>query len=55
MYKTPALYILLGLLVGSIVGFGIGIVNGDVIHGMQLGSLGGVFIGWIMTALALQK
>lgn len=55
MDKTPAFYIFLGLLVGSIAGFGIGFLNRDAIHGLQLGALAGVFIGWIMTAPALQK
>jgi uncharacterized protein YcfJ len=55
MDKTPACYIFLGLLIGAVVGFGIGAMNGDATHGMQLGALAGVFIGWITTAPALQK
>jgi hypothetical protein len=55
MDKTPAFYIFLGLLLGTLVGFGIGAINGDVVHGMQLGALGGVFIGWVLTAQTLQK
>lgn len=55
MDKTPAFYIFLGLLVGSIAGFGIGFLNGDAIHGLQLGAMTGLFMGWIMTAPALQK
>ena len=55
MDKTPAYSIFLGLLIGGIFGLGIGAVNGNAIHGMQLGILVGVFVGWIMTASALQK
>lgn len=55
MDKTPAFYIFLGLLLGALVGFSIGTINGDAIHGMQLGALGGVFIGWIIAVPALQK
>ena len=55
MDKTPAYYILLGLLVGGLVGLGIGAVNGNAIEGMQVGILTGVFLGWILTTPALQK
>jgi outer membrane lipoprotein SlyB len=55
MNKTPAFYIFLGLVVGTIVGSGIGAWNGNIVHGMQLGALTGVFIGWIVTNPALQK
>lgn len=55
MDKTPAYYVFLGLLIGGVVGFGIGVVNGDASHGLQLGTLAGVFIGWVLTSPALQK
>jgi hypothetical protein len=55
MDKTPAFHIFLGLFLGAIVGFGIGSLNGNAIHGMQLGAMTGLFIGWIITAPALQK
>lgn len=55
MDKTPAFYIFLGLVVGGLVGFGIGAVNGNAIHGMQLGAMAGVFVGWIITAPTFQK
>jgi hypothetical protein len=48
MKKTPAYPIFLGLLIGAIVGFGIGAVNGNLIHGMQLGSVAGLLIGWVI-------
>lgn len=54
MDKTPAYYILLGLLIGAIFGFGIGAANGNVISGMQYGSLAGVFIGWFIAAAVLE-
>lgn len=55
MNKTPAGYVLLGLLMGTILGAGIGAANGNTIHGMQLGALSGMFLGWILTAPAFQK
>jgi uncharacterized protein YcfJ len=55
MNKTPAYTILLGLLLGAIVGWGLGIVNGNAIHGMQLGALSGTFIGWFVAAAAMEK
>ena len=55
MNRTPAFYIFLGLVVGGLVGFGIGAVNGNAIHGMQLGILTGVFTGWMIAAPAYQK
>jgi hypothetical protein len=55
MDNTPAYTILLGLLIGAIFGFGIGTINGTAVHGMQLGAIAGLFIGWLVTALTLQK
>lgn len=55
MDKTPAYYIFLGLLIGAVAGVGIGAANGNLITGMQLGALAGVFIGWFIAAPALRK
>ena len=55
MDKTPAYSIFLGLLIGTIFGLGIGVVSGDAVHGMQLGAIAGVFIGWVVTALDFQE
>ena len=55
MDRTPSYYIFLGLLVGGVLGLGIGIINRNPQNGLQLGALAGVFVGWIITALALQK
>jgi hypothetical protein len=50
MNKTPAYTIFLGLLLGALVGWGLGVVNGNAIHGLQLGALAGTFIGWFIAA-----
>jgi len=55
MDKTPAYYIFLGLLIGAILGFGVGALNGNAIHGMQLGSMAGLFIGWFIAVNPLEK
>ena len=55
MDKTPAYMIFLGLLIGTIFGLGIGTVNGTAVHGMQLGAMTGLFIGWLVTTLPRQK
>lgn len=55
MDKTPAYYIFLGLLVGAVFGWGLGAVNGNTIHGMQLGALAGLFIGWFIADTALKQ
>lgn len=55
MDKTPAFYIFLELLIGALLGLAVGAVSGNAIHGLQLGAMAGVFIGWIMTAPVLQK
>ena len=55
MHKTPAYSIFLGLLIGAVLGAAIGAMNENAIHGLQLGSLAGLFIGWILTAPAFQK
>ena len=55
MGKTPATSIFLGLFLGAVLGSGIGMLGGNVIHGLQLGALTGVFLGWILTSPALQE
>lgn len=55
MNKTPAYYIFLGLLMGAVLGWGLGAVNGNAIHGMQLGALAGLFIGWFIASTSLQQ
>jgi hypothetical protein len=55
MNKTPAYYIFLGLLIGTLVGLGLGALNGNAVRGMELGALTGTFIGWVMTSPALQR
>lgn len=55
MDKRPAFTIFLGLLIGGIVGFGIGAMNGSPIYGMQLGSMTGLLIGWFIAVNPLEK
>ena len=45
MDKTPSCYIFLGLLIGAVFGFGVGMVNGNIITGVKLGAMVGLFIG----------
>jgi hypothetical protein len=55
MNNTPAYPIFLGLLIGAIVGFGIGLMNGNTSYGMQLGSMAGLLIGWFIAVNPLEK
>ena len=55
MDKTPAYPIFLGLLIGTIVGFGLGAINENTTHGMQIGSMAGLFIGWFIAVNPLEK
>lgn len=55
MDNSPAFPIFLGLLIGAMFGLLIGTINGNAVHGMQLGAMAGLFIGWLVTTLALQK
>jgi hypothetical protein len=55
MNLRPACTILLSLLIGTAVGSGLGLVNGDMVRGMQLGAMAGLFIGWILTAATLDQ
>lgn len=55
MDKTPAYFIFLGLLIGASVGFGVGVLNGNAIRGMQPGSMTGLFIGWFIAVNPLEK
>ena len=50
MDKTPVYPIFLGMLIGAIVGFGAGALTENTIHGIQLGSMLGLFIGWVIAA-----
>jgi hypothetical protein len=55
MDKTPVSPIFLGILIGAIIGSGIGLVNGNTIYGMQLGSMSGLLIGWFIAVNPLEK
>jgi uncharacterized protein YcfJ len=48
-------YIVLGLLVGAVFGFGLGAANGNAILGIGIGALAGVFIGWFVAAAVLER
>lgn len=48
-------YIVVGLLVGTTFGMGMGAANGNTIWGIGLGTLGGVFIGWFVAVAALES
>jgi uncharacterized protein YcfJ len=55
MERTMGYYSFLGLVIGTIFGAGLGAANGNVLFGIALGALGGVFIGWFIAAAALQN
>jgi hypothetical protein len=55
MDRMPAYSIFAGLLIGAVLGAGTGVLFGDAMHGMQLGALAGVFIGWVITSLTFQN
>ena len=48
-------YIVLGLLVGAVFGFGLRAANGNVILGIGIGTFAGVFIGWFVAAAMLER
>jgi hypothetical protein len=54
MDKTPAYDTFLGLLVGALFGLGIGTLNKNIVTGLQIGTLIGVFIGWFIAAWTLK-
>jgi hypothetical protein len=53
MAKQFGYYVLLGVLVGAVFGFGIGTANGNALLGMEIGAFFGVFIGWFAAAAIL--
>ena len=48
-------YIALGLLIGVLLGRGVGATSGNIILGIGLGALGGLFVGWFVAAAVLQN
>ncbi len=55
MNKKFGLFILLGLVIGSMFGLPLGAANGNPIWGLGLGALVGVFLGWFIAAVVLEN
>jgi len=55
MERKFGTFILVGLLVGAVFGFGLGAANGNTLLGIGLGALAGVFLGWFVAAAALER
>ena len=48
MEQKIGYYSFLGLVIGAIFGMGLGTASGNIIWGVGLGALFGVFIGWFV-------
>jgi ABC-type uncharacterized transport system permease subunit len=55
MDKKSGLYILFGLLIGSGFGASLGVANSQPFAGLGLGALAGVFIGWFIAVIVLER
>lgn len=55
MDKKFGYLILAGLFIGAIFGVGAGAANGAALTGLGIGSLVGVFLGWFIAAIILER
>ncbi|NJO81784.1 MAG: hypothetical protein HC828_02750 [Blastochloris sp.] len=55
MERTFGLYIVLGLVIGAVFGMGLGATTGNVLWGIGLGALAGVFLGWFVAAAMFEN
>jgi hypothetical protein len=55
MERRHGYFILLGLLIGTFFGIGIGVATENIIRGIGLGALAGVFVGWFLAAAVLEN
>ena len=55
MDKRFGYYVLLGLLIGSVFGFGYASANGNTFLGLWMGVLIGIFVGWFLAVADLHQ
>jgi len=55
MERKIGIYSFLGLIIGAIFGLSLGAANGDIIWGIGLGALFGLFIGWFVAAAVIES
>jgi hypothetical protein len=55
MAKRFGYHIFLGVLIGTVFGFGLGSANGIPLLGLEIGAFFGAFIGWFLAAADLQQ
>ena len=55
MERMIGYYSFLGLVIGAIFGLGLGAANGNIIWGIGLGGLFGVFIGWFIAVAVFEN
>ncbi len=55
MDRNFGLFIVLGLVIGSIFGVSLGAVIGNNAIGIMLGPISGVFLGWFVAAAVLKN
>jgi ABC-type uncharacterized transport system permease subunit len=55
MDKKFGYYVLVGLVIGAAFGLGFGATNGYPLMGVGGGALAGVFIGWFIAAILIEK
>ena len=53
--RKSGLFVVLGLIIGGIFGFGLGAANANALLGTGIGALAGVFMGWFMAAAVHEK
>ncbi len=55
MNGTFGKYLVAGLAIGALFGFGIGAARGNSLLGVGVGALVGVFVGWFAAAAAQER
>ena len=48
-------FLFAGLAIGALFGFGFGSAQGNALLGLGFGALGGVFLGWFVAAIVMER